>query len=197
MAETFVNLVTGATLPDQGTVSSVGRPTVCHQRQHGLAGGRRSLRHRQRACGPAASAFGDAESVDAVHARDRSAARRHSRARRRSWRARSGSQEARLAPSGRRPRRRPATCASALQGAGTRSRGPPARTRQRRASARRVATIGSRIRQIASRRGLALLAVARRRRVCAAVAARVLRLDQATGRLVERRRNWSFFRGGG
>ena len=30
-----------------------------------------------------------------------------------------------------------------------------------------------------------------------AVAARVLRLDQATGHLVERGRKWSFFRGGG
>ena len=60
-----------------------------------------------------------------------------------------------------------------------------------------VAAIGSRIREIASRRGLALLAVGADDEFALAVAARVLRLDQATGHLVERGRKWSFFRGGG
>lgn len=60
-----------------------------------------------------------------------------------------------------------------------------------------VPIIGSRIREIASRRGLALLAVGADDEFALAVAARVLRLDQATGRLVERGRKWSFFRGGG
>ena len=59
-----------------------------------------------------------------------------------------------------------------------------------------VATIGSRIGEIAARRGLALLAVGADDEFALAVAARVLRLDQATGRLLERGRKWSFFRGG-
>jgi ABC-type sulfate/molybdate transport systems ATPase subunit len=47
-------------------------------------------------------------------------------------------------------------------------------------------TIGSRIRQIASRRACALLAVTADREFAAAIARRLLTLEPATGRLAER-----------
>jgi len=54
--------------------------------------------------------------------------------------------------------------------------------------------LGADIRRIASRRGCALVALTAAPQFAAAVAPRVLRLDAASGRLSERRRRWSFFR---
>ena len=56
--------------------------------------------------------------------------------------------------------------------------------------------LGADIRQIASRRGCGLLAVTADPQFASAVAGRVLTLDPASGRLSERRRKWSFLTGG-
>ena len=58
------------------------------------------------------------------------------------------------------------------------------------------AALGADIRLIASRRGCALVALTATPQFAAAVARRVLTLDPASGRLSERRRRWSFFRRG-
>jgi len=61
-----------------------------------------------------------------------------------------------------------------------------------------VAGLGAQIRQIASNRACALLAVGADTDFAMAAAARILRLDPATGRLSEvpeKRRRWSFLRG--
>lgn len=60
-----------------------------------------------------------------------------------------------------------------------------------------VSSLGSQIQQIASRRRCALLSVGADGEFASAVATRVLNLEQATGRLSEPRRKWSFFRSGG
>jgi ABC-type transporter Mla maintaining outer membrane lipid asymmetry ATPase subunit MlaF len=57
-----------------------------------------------------------------------------------------------------------------------------------------AAPLGSRIRQIAARRGCALLAATADEEFADAVAARVLRLDPATGRLSERQGRRSLFK---
>jgi ABC-type transporter Mla maintaining outer membrane lipid asymmetry ATPase subunit MlaF len=57
-----------------------------------------------------------------------------------------------------------------------------------------AAALGADMRQIASRRGCALLAVTADPEFAFAVASRVLTLDQASGRLSESRRRWSLFR---
>jgi ABC-type methionine transport system ATPase subunit len=57
-----------------------------------------------------------------------------------------------------------------------------------------VASIGARIQQIAGRRGCAVLSVGADPEFASAVATRVLVLDPATGRLSEQGRKWSFFR---
>jgi ABC-type transporter Mla maintaining outer membrane lipid asymmetry ATPase subunit MlaF len=54
--------------------------------------------------------------------------------------------------------------------------------------------LGADVRQIAARRGCALVALTADSRFAAAVAPRVLSLDAASGRLSEERRNWSLFR---
>ena len=59
------------------------------------------------------------------------------------------------------------------------------------------AALGADIRRIASRRGCALVALTAAPQFAAAVAPRVLTLDPASGRLSEPRRNWSLFRRGG
>ena len=56
------------------------------------------------------------------------------------------------------------------------------------------AALGADTRRIASRRGCALVALTAAPEFAAAVALRVLTLDPASGRLSERRRNWSLFR---
>ena len=56
--------------------------------------------------------------------------------------------------------------------------------------------LGADIRRIASDRGCALVALTAAPEFAAAVALRVLTLDPASGRLSERRRNWSLFRRG-
>jgi len=56
--------------------------------------------------------------------------------------------------------------------------------------------LGGDIRRIASTRGCALVALTAAPPFAAAVAPQVLTLDAATGRLSERRRNWSLFRRG-
>ena len=53
-----------------------------------------------------------------------------------------------------------------------------------------VAPLASRVREIAARRGCALLAATADEEFADAVATRVLRLDPASGRLSERRRRW-------
>jgi D-methionine transport system ATP-binding protein len=60
-----------------------------------------------------------------------------------------------------------------------------------------IASLGSKIQDIASRRGCALLAVGADPSFASVVATRVLVLDQATGRLADQRRKWSLFGGGG
>ena len=64
-------------------------------------------------------------------------------------------------------------------------------------SAEAAATFGADIRRIASKRGCALVALTAAPQFAAAVAPRVLTLDPASGRLSERGRNWSLFRRGG
>ena len=88
-AEVFVNLATGATLPDAGEVSVFGRATSGDRRQRRLAGDGRSVRHRQRARRAARRADRDPEPGDAVHARNRTAARPMSGSAPKRWRARS------------------------------------------------------------------------------------------------------------
>jgi ABC-type transporter Mla maintaining outer membrane lipid asymmetry ATPase subunit MlaF len=56
--------------------------------------------------------------------------------------------------------------------------------------------LGADIQRIASKRGCALLAMTAARPFAVAVAPRVLTLDPASGRLSERHRNWSLFRRG-
>jgi ABC-type polar amino acid transport system ATPase subunit len=53
-----------------------------------------------------------------------------------------------------------------------------------------VASLAADIRRVAERRGLALIAATADERFATAVASRVLTLDPATGRLKERRRGW-------
>lgn len=55
-------------------------------------------------------------------------------------------------------------------------------------------SLGADVQQIASTRGCALVAVTADPRFAAAVAPRVLTLDPASGRLSERRQAWSFFK---
>jgi ABC-type transporter Mla maintaining outer membrane lipid asymmetry ATPase subunit MlaF len=57
-------------------------------------------------------------------------------------------------------------------------------------------TFGSDVQRIASKRGCAVVAATADPQFAAAVAPRVLTLDAATGRLADRRRNWSFFKRG-
>jgi len=64
-------------------------------------------------------------------------------------------------------------------------------------SADAAAVLGADIRRIASARGCALVALTAVPEFAAAVAPRVLVLDAASGRLSERRRNWSLFGRGG
>jgi ABC-type transporter Mla maintaining outer membrane lipid asymmetry ATPase subunit MlaF len=64
-------------------------------------------------------------------------------------------------------------------------------------SADAAAVLGADIRRIASKRGCALVALTAAPEFAAAVASRVLALDAASGRLSERGRNWSLFRRGG
>ena len=59
-----------------------------------------------------------------------------------------------------------------------------------------AAALGADVRQIASRRGCALVAVTADPQFASAVAGRVLSLDPATGRLSEPRRRWPSFRRG-
>jgi ABC-type transporter Mla maintaining outer membrane lipid asymmetry ATPase subunit MlaF len=66
-----------------------------------------------------------------------------------------------------------------------------------RLSAEAATALGADIRRIASKRGCALVALTAAPPFAAAVAPRVLTLDAASGRLAERRRNWSLFRRGG
>ena len=70
MAETFVNLVTGATLPDRGVVTTFGRPTSSIDDSAEWLDSRRSFWNRERARSAARRVVGDSESVDTVHARD-------------------------------------------------------------------------------------------------------------------------------
>jgi ABC-type transporter Mla maintaining outer membrane lipid asymmetry ATPase subunit MlaF len=59
-----------------------------------------------------------------------------------------------------------------------------------------AAALGADVRQIASRRGCALVAVTADPQFASAVASRVLTLDPASGRLSEPSRRWSLFRRG-
>ena len=71
-AEVLVNLVTGASLPDQGDVRVLGQLTVRHLRWRRMARLPRSLRHRQPARRAARGRDHRAEPGDAADAADRS-----------------------------------------------------------------------------------------------------------------------------
>jgi ABC-type sulfate/molybdate transport systems ATPase subunit len=196
MAETFVNLVTGATLPDQGTITLAGRPTsAINDSTDWLAVvDRFGIVSERAVLLPALSVV---QNLAIPFTLEIDPPPEDIRARAEQLATEAGIEAADwsravgdLHPASHLRLR--LARALALD---------PAVLLLEHASAAlqrgEVATIGSRIREIAARRGLALLAVGADDEFALAVAARVLRLDQATGRLLERGRKWSFFRGGG
>ena len=94
MAEVFVNLVTGASLPDAGSVRVFGQSDVGDRGQHRVVGGRRPIRHRERSRRHARRADACCR-ISRCRSRSTSSRRRTSRARAPPrWRAKSGLAEA-------------------------------------------------------------------------------------------------------
>ena len=186
-AEVFVNLVTGATLPDAGEVSVFGRPTRAIADSADWLATRRSLRHRQRARRAARRADRRSRTW---RCRSRStSSRRPTRCARapRRWRARSGCPRRR--GRGRSPSSTPAGWLRVRLGRALAldPGGPAARARERGLSPRRGwRRSAAEIRAVAAR---ARRRAAWRRRPTSGLRTpwrqRVLTLEPATGRLNE------------
>ena len=195
MAEVFVNLVTGATLPDAGTVSLFGRPTtsiadsadwLAVADRFGIVSARAVLLDALTVIQNLALPFTLEIEPPAEDVRERAAAL---------------AAEVGLAE------------AAWTRPAGDLDAAPRARIRLARALALDPAVLllehasagldaesrralGADVRAIAARRGAAVVAVTADEAFASAAAARVLTLDPATGRLREHRRRW-FGRGVG
>jgi len=195
MAETFVNLVTGATLPDRGEVSIFGRPTTAIDNsaewlsvvdRFGIVSERAVLLDALSVIQNLAIPF----TLDIDPPPDDVRERAILLAREAGLREADWLRSVSKLDAGGRVRVRLARALALdpkvlLLEHG--NAGLPADA---------AAALGADVRQIASRRGCALVAVTADPQFAAAVAPRVLTLDPASGRLSERGRNWSLFRRG-
>jgi len=195
MAEVFVNLVTGATLPDAGTVSLFGRPTtaiadsadwLASVDRFGIVSARAVLLDALTVIQNLAMPFTLEIEPPADDIRARAAAlAAEVGVADRTWTRPVGELDA--------PSRARIRLARALAL-------DPAVLLLEHASAGLEAeprrAFGADVRAIAARRGAAVVAVTADEAFATAVAARVLTLDPASGRLDERRRRW-FGRGVG
>lgn len=195
MAETFVNLVTGATLPDRGAVSIFGRPTTSIDDstdwlsvvdRFGIVSERAVLLDALSVVQNLSIPF----TLDIDPPPDSVRERALALAREVGLREADWLRSVSALDAGGRVRIRLARALALnpkvllLEHA---SAGLPAVA---------AAAFGADVQRIASRRGCALVAVTADAPFAAAVAPRVLTLDPASGRLSERRRNWSWLRHG-